>query len=1122
MSEEDLDKTVVDVRIQDLSKHHDEILGDTDETVMVRVPMEKEIPEPTPAPEPEPKKPEKKKPEKQKKPKAPKPPPAELPAAVEAGAFSLPFWILNGLVFLFLAAGLLEALRSASPLRLPAMVAAGVAFLFLLGSLLKKIPSRGAFLWAAVVWFAWYAYAAYYFFTSQTPYFLNFSLAQVTGIFLAFLSAVVLLFIYGISGIRPWAKIFALLGFFLVGTAFILSLASGRSLEGNLWGPSFFSGLPIFLRPGVLALMAGFPLQVLAILLALRGFNRQGSGPFKNPAVPLLLMVLMASFLGAKLLSRQGVQVPLLGSLTGENFSGSTLLDPKQNSIRLVIAQDQGLRGSDQVFPLTLAANLPVVKGKSAVSRLMVRNPEGLPFVRKDLSKSMDLLRGDLKMKGGKIFLDESRLGQARISVLVVDGPLPSPSESSLRSALNFLGYQLSPFDSLYLSGPGGLKKLKNPHSAAWDKNIDSALKGEGTPLTERLTEVFNKILKERGFKQIILIQTGDQLYDAGTRSEWSAQAKKKKVALDFLAVGALKSEAPEVYQADDPSQLGFGVLSAAATNLGDYRLEYPKLPPLPRISLTRNPDGQVQIQEGRINFEILSADPADIQALRFKVDNENPIDLTPDQLSQSVELERLKVQPGKHQFSIQVLTKEGDEILEKFSGDYVAKRSVQFVKPLDRDTIGGVFNIMISPGRIPGLTVKSIDLFVDGIPSGMATTEPYLMSLDSANLEAGEHKLQAVQTYSDGKSESVELTVVVNPSAPMVKIVRPGNGEFLSNLAEIEAEVGGGLLAQIEKIDYYVDGKWMGESTQAPHRFLWSNNQYPPGKYFIQARAQLESHATTTDAVEVQLAQSEVVVQADPAQNPTGELFPDNLEVLLDASTSMREPFGPSLKIDLAKGGLTQLAEILPKNIKILTRVFGAGAPASYENCQDSFALKKPKEEMAGIQPRGVTPLSFALERMAKELSKTTGSRVGLVIADGWEQCGGDPIKIAESMAKGKNPIRLGVLYFNDVGPTQASLLKRLAEITGGKAYPIQRPEDLVEALRDSVQVNFSLFDFRNEPVLRQSLSAEAASVRAGEYRLEVDTDPPLVKDGLKFPPGTRKNLQVVKTAEGFELREE
>jgi hypothetical protein len=446
----------------------------------------------------------------------------------------------------------------------------------------------------------------------------------------------------------------------------------------------------------------------------------------------------------------------------------------------------------------------------------------------------------------------------------------------------------------------------------------------------------------------------------------------------------------------------------------------------------------------------------------------------------------------------------------------------LQFVKPLDQDSVSGTINILFSPAKRAGLQTTALELFVDGIPSGRATTEPYLISLDTAGLNPGDHSFQGVQYFSDGTSEAVEIKVQVAPTIPMVKLIRPSNGEFLANVAEIEAQVGGGLLEQIDKVDYYVSGQWIGESNQAPHRFLWSNHNFPAGKYFIQARAQLASGPITTDAVQVQLSQAELVVQADPAQSPSGNLFPENVEVLIDASVSMQEALGPLFKFDLAKTALNEVMESLPQNVRLLTRVYGVDPETGQKDCEATKLLKKPREELPALQAGGASNLAFALQSMAKDLQKAQGSRMGLLITDGWDRCGGDPIAVAESLSKGKNKTRLHVIYFDTVSPTEQSLLKRLAEITGGRSYVVRRPEDLLLAIRDAAQVNFTLYDFKNAPVVNQPLSDQSFLVRTGDYRLEVDTVPPISLDNLSVSSGGKRVFMVEAQGEGYRIREE
>ncbi|MGH7831878.1 MAG: Ig-like domain-containing protein, partial [Candidatus Binatia bacterium] len=402
--------------------------------------------------------------------------------------------------------------------------------------------------------------------------------------------------------------------------------------------------------------------------------------------------------------------------------------------------------------------------------------------------------------------------------------------------------------------------------------------------------------------------------------------------------------------------------------------------------------------------------------------------------------------------------------------------------------------NVIFLEGRISGLSTLSVDLLVDGVKAGSATSEPFLIPLDAVALADGEHVLQAVQTFSDNSTETAQITVIVQPQSPQIKILRPSNGEYLDNLAPIEADIPGGIFAQVQNVEFMVDGDVIGESSKAPFKFLWPNERYPPGKYYIQGRAHLASQANTTDAVQVHLGQGELVVRADPVLSSTGIFFPNRVELIIDASQTMGQPIGAALKIDLAKAALSELFQTLPQDVEVIARVMGGGSASPQQNCGDVQKLKKIGPELEALPAQGVASLALALELFGKDLKKGQGSKVGLLITDGWDECGGDPFAVAKQLTQKGERIQLNIIYFSDVDSAAESLLKRLAETLGGNVYRVQNTDELKEAIRDAVQVSFVLRDQKNAVLLEKPLSENPVTLRSGDYRLEINTVPPLV----------------------------
>ncbi len=1026
--------------------------------------------------------------------------------------FSLKYFALSLVFFLSLGVAFLEILRQGGALRFPAILCMVVATLALLGSLLRRLEGRTGFLWLTVAWFGLISYTGFRYFTSDATYFLQIPLSTLLGPYLFLIGSIVGLVLLSEKEFPFLFKIPAFLGWLLLSVAFLLSLLSSLSLEDNLWGPAFLTSLPIYFRPVLLSLGAAFPLLGLSVVLDLL-FVRGPKGTFRKALLPLLLLCVMGSFLGAKLLARQGVQVPLLSGVAGEEFFGSTLLDPIRSPVRLIVAKRAIGLGQDRLAHLEVAASLPTIKGKSQQSRLMIRNMEGHSFIASQLNPFLSLIRAEKKIKGAKAELDLTRTGLARDIALVIFLPslLKTEVKNSVASAIHHLANNLGSTDRLHLISAAGNETLSGENRENWGKRIEKILiPDEGQP-GELLSAAFKVVAQGAGIKQMIYLSDQNKFPPMEVRREWEDQVQKRDIPLSFLSLGESPTLEENIYYAPYPSSLGFALMAAASESLGDYFLTYPLMAALPRIRLARSPTGEVLIKEGKLGFEVLGGDSKVIQSLQFKVDNEKPLELEAGLTEHVVDLSRLKLKGGKHQFEIQLVTQSGDVVQESFETTYLTRQPLRFVKPLDKDSVTGVVNVLFSEAKSSGLRTGSIDLYADGEKIGSATTEPFLISWDTTLVSPGEHQIQAVQTFSDGTAENAQIQVQVNPGVSKIQIVRPSNGEYLPNLAEVQAEVGGGLLDQVQKVDFLLDGEWIGESLQAPFRFLWSNSNYPAGKYFIQARAQWSTQAMTTDAVQVQLAQAEMVVQADPALSPTGRLFPDNVEILIDASVSMNEPIGTAVKLDFAKQAYSELSVAVPSQVNLITRVFGGKSSSVRGNCLDSQRLKDPARELVSLYGKGTAPLAYALLQMGKDLKTAAGSRVGLLITDSWDQCGQDPIAVAQILAKSKEKLRLHIIYFGDGSPTTESLLKRLAEVTGGRVYKVSRLDQLAAAVRDAVQVNFSLLDYKNIPVVEQPLSNQPFFVRAGEYRLEVDTSPPIQKDAISLSTGERLSLSVI-----------
>jgi Ca-activated chloride channel family protein len=134
----------------------------------------------------------------------------------------------------------------------------------------------------------------------------------------------------------------------------------------------------------------------------------------------------------------------------------------------------------------------------------------------------------------------------------------------------------------------------------------------------------------------------------------------------------------------------------------------------------------------------------------------------------------------------------------------------------------------------------------------------------------------------------------------------------------------------------------------------------------------------------------------------------------LLDGSGSMLEKWGApnETKLSIARSILARIVDSLRQNSKIdlALRVYGHQFPPGQNNCKDTklevpFGSKNHSliiEKINQIKPKGVTPISYALQQAAADFPVQPGYRnILILITDGIESCGGDPCATSAALQK-------------------------------------------------------------------------------------------------------------------------
>ena len=188
------------------------------------------------------------------------------------------------------------------------------------------------------------------------------------------------------------------------------------------------------------------------------------------------------------------------------------------------------------------------------------------------------------------------------------------------------------------------------------------------------------------------------------------------------------------------------------------------------------------------------------------------------------------------------------------------------------------------------------------------------------------------------------------------------------------------------------------------------------------------------------------------------------DLVVVLDASGSMAAGSGGTTRLEAARGAVQSVATELGSDPGSFTLMAYGHRLAKSDpgTCDDVEVLLRaapldPSDlapVLEQLRPRGRTPLARALRRAGRALRE--GSNAGgaiLLVTDGLETCGGDPVQVARDLRVSGIPVRIHVVGFS-VTAAEGAELSAIATAGDGTYHRARDGTDLVEVLRESARV--------------------------------------------------------------------
>ena len=174
--------------------------------------------------------------------------------------------------------------------------------------------------------------------------------------------------------------------------------------------------------------------------------------------------------------------------------------------------------------------------------------------------------------------------------------------------------------------------------------------------------------------------------------------------------------------------------------------------------------------------------------------------------------------------------------------------------------------------------------------------------------------------------------------------------------------------------------------------------------------------------------------------------------------------------------------------------------SPSTDNNCADSTLLvpfaaenREPiRRAVANLRPLGQTPIAYALSQAARDFDPTQNDRAVVLVTDGIESCGGDPVEAAYDLREQGIMVHLIGFGLGNAADEDTASLRAVADASGGRYVTASSAEALKEALEQTVATSFRVYKGDIEVAAGSLGENEPVFLPEGDYRVQLDSSPP------------------------------
>jgi Mg-chelatase subunit ChlD len=275
-------------------------------------------------------------------------------------------------------------------------------------------------------------------------------------------------------------------------------------------------------------------------------------------------------------------------------------------------------------------------------------------------------------------------------------------------------------------------------------------------------------------------------------------------------------------------------------------------------------------------------------------------------------------------------------------------------------------------------------------------------------------------------------------------------------------------------------------------------------GENQIVALATTRDGRTAGDTIHVTVQLpgcAELRVTAVSNGRPALSISDRAVEIVFDASNSMWAQMHGRAKIEIAKETLQDALDWLPRDLTLGLRVYGHRHKRELRVCTDSELLvpfgsgsrQQIRAAIPTFRPRGQTPLAYSLNQVAGDFGNLRGERAVVLVTDGIESCGGDPVEAARTLRRGEQiPVHVIGFWLGSKGDADPASLQAIADASGGRFLTARSAQELRDALAVTVGTAFRVF--RGESLVADGALGDdrAILLPEGDYRVRLDSAPP------------------------------